>query len=631
MKFQVRHPVQRGFRLYAALIVSITAFVVSSCSENLKPQIILDYSVESCFTAYNWNRELSPSGSHYAKSLGQDTLLYSDQNGFTLIEGANPLIWVSRYQLLMSGPAGEVYLWENNELTHQPDLTKLYKSIKNKIVKVDGNGFFAINGDTISYLDVQSGLHIFNVPLESLTRAKDMQIVIGDAGEKLLMLQSVYYAEGDVSLRASIFNERKQLETYELNDAFGFFFDYSKKNNTGEIHAVDRIDDFLCPVSVRGDRSNIEKLIECGQAGIKDVSSVWLDDNDNIIAVSAYDQFGEIFLETGLSEIASGKNVSIGNVRDGFVSLVDLNDGESSFLTYDLENRSYSTTSQDLNSKICWPNGQFGERVSYSGSAGDMISGFYFEPESLPIKGIVVYLHGGPHETATDYISEDQFRFKFLEDGYAIFHLNYKGTLGFGSRFLELGYAGRQFETISEDIDLAFEAVSGLSAAPENPKKIVYGHSWGGYLALLKANQNSAPDDKISYFVHSGLCNPYVDIENTRFGERGTSISEITNPRLSEFQMNLLYGSLGIAPKDFNEEIFAKLNLCPVTFDEADIVFLHGRNDNNAPYDGNMQILQDADFSGLEFIILDSDHYSTPKRDEYQSIYEQVILKINDH
>ncbi|WP_329068766.1 S9 family peptidase [Amycolatopsis sp. NBC_01480] len=93
----------------------------------------------------------------------------------------------------------------------------------------------------------------------------------------------------------------------------------------------------------------------------------------------------------------------------------------------------------------------------------------------------VFSLHGGPHAADEDRFSA--YRATWLDAGFAVVEVNYRGSTGYGSAWRD-AIEGRPGLTELEDVaavhDWAVE--SGLS---DKDKCVVNGASWGGYLSLL--------------------------------------------------------------------------------------------------------------------------------------------------
>jgi dipeptidyl aminopeptidase/acylaminoacyl peptidase len=90
-------------------------------------------------------------------------------------------------------------------------------------------------------------------------------------------------------------------------------------------------------------------------------------------------------------------------------------------------------------------------------------------------------LHGGPHSSDEDRFSA--YRAVWIDAGFAVVHVNYRGSTGYGSAWRD-AIEGRPGLTELADVAAVHEwAVnSGLA----DPKRcVVAGASWGGYLSLL--------------------------------------------------------------------------------------------------------------------------------------------------
>lgn len=102
-------------------------------------------------------------------------------------------------------------------------------------------------------------------------------------------------------------------------------------------------------------------------------------------------------------------------------------------------------------------------------------------PQSQPPYATVFLIHGGPESA-----DEDAFRARraaYAEAGYAVMHVNYRGSTGYGSIWRD-AITGRPGLTECEDIAAVHDwALSSGLADPA--RSILSGVSWGGYLTLL--------------------------------------------------------------------------------------------------------------------------------------------------
>jgi dipeptidyl aminopeptidase/acylaminoacyl peptidase len=90
-------------------------------------------------------------------------------------------------------------------------------------------------------------------------------------------------------------------------------------------------------------------------------------------------------------------------------------------------------------------------------------------------------VHGGPHGADEDRFSA--YRAVWLDAGFAVVHVNYRGSTGYGSAWRD-AIEGRPGLTELEDIAAVHDWA--LSSGLADPARCVLnGASWGGYLALL--------------------------------------------------------------------------------------------------------------------------------------------------
>jgi dipeptidyl aminopeptidase/acylaminoacyl peptidase len=93
----------------------------------------------------------------------------------------------------------------------------------------------------------------------------------------------------------------------------------------------------------------------------------------------------------------------------------------------------------------------------------------------------VFSVHGGPHASDEDRFSA--YRAAWLDAGFAVVEVNYRGSTGYGSAWRD-AIEGRPGLTELEDIAAVYDwAVADGLADPA--RTVVEGASWGGYLTLL--------------------------------------------------------------------------------------------------------------------------------------------------
>jgi dipeptidyl aminopeptidase/acylaminoacyl peptidase len=123
--------------------------------------------------------------------------------------------------------------------------------------------------------------------------------------------------------------------------------------------------------------------------------------------------------------------------------------------------------------------------VSFPARDGLTIHGYLTLPLGVPAQGrsMVLLVHGGPWtRDAWGFNSSAQW---FANRGYAVLQPNYRGSTGYGKRFLHAG--DRQWgKTMHTDL---VDAVNwAVAQGIADPKRVaIYGGSYGGYSALAGA------------------------------------------------------------------------------------------------------------------------------------------------
>ncbi|MEO7050242.1 MAG: S9 family peptidase [Rhodanobacter sp.] len=112
---------------------------------------------------------------------------------------------------------------------------------------------------------------------------------------------------------------------------------------------------------------------------------------------------------------------------------------------------------------------------------GLALHGFLTLPQGTPPFPMVVVIHGGPHGIADQwgYDSEVQM---LATRGYAVLQVNYRGSGGYGEKFLQRGY--RQWGLSMQD-DVTDATLWAVKQGYADPRRMcLYGGSYGGYAAL---------------------------------------------------------------------------------------------------------------------------------------------------
>jgi dipeptidyl aminopeptidase/acylaminoacyl peptidase len=114
---------------------------------------------------------------------------------------------------------------------------------------------------------------------------------------------------------------------------------------------------------------------------------------------------------------------------------------------------------------------------------GGQVHALYARPSGAsdgPLPTIFA-LHGGPHSHDEDRFSA--YRAVWLDAGFAVVHVNYRGSSGYGSKWRD-AIEGRP--GLTELADVAAVHAWAVEKGLADPSRcVVNGASWGGYLSLL--------------------------------------------------------------------------------------------------------------------------------------------------
>lgn len=101
--------------------------------------------------------------------------------------------------------------------------------------------------------------------------------------------------------------------------------------------------------------------------------------------------------------------------------------------------------------------------------------------KNLPM---VMYVHGGPHGIRDDWGWEPAVQF-LANRGYAVMQMNYRGSGGYGDKFLSSGY--RKWGTTMQDDLTDSVKWAENQGIVDSTRVCIFGGSYGGYAALMSA------------------------------------------------------------------------------------------------------------------------------------------------
>jgi dipeptidyl aminopeptidase/acylaminoacyl peptidase len=157
----------------------------------------------------------------------------------------------------------------------------------------------------------------------------------------------------------------------------------------------------------------------------------------------------------------------------GTYIFIDFSTGDSSTIAFDYP---------DLKTEWMAPR----QAIDYTAADGTPIHAYLtLPPGRETAKGLplVVIPHGGPE--ARDYLAFDWWAQAVAASGYAVLQPNFRGSTGYGLKFVEAGHGewGRKMQT-----DLSDGVRDLVRRGIVDPKRVaIFGASYGGYAALAGA------------------------------------------------------------------------------------------------------------------------------------------------
>jgi hypothetical protein len=211
-----------------------------------------------------------------------------------------------------------------------------------------------------------------------------------------------------------------------------------------------------------------------------------------------------------------------------------------------------------------------GTAISATAVDGVPAHGFLFVPAARPPKGLILELHGGPRTAHVNLLTSTIVR-AWLERGYAVAAVNYRGGTGYGRALLEKPYGGG-LDGMLHDVDAIRRAsLEKLGQRPTLPV-VIHGVSYGGFLAI-KAGVESDQAYR-AVIVDSAVCRLKSSVDNV--GYAGESLSNVSVPDYSLHKLRLATNPDGKV---------RDVDLCNKRIGgDAKVIVVHAEGDPIAPY-----------------------------------------------
>jgi dipeptidyl aminopeptidase/acylaminoacyl peptidase len=243
--------------------------------------------------------------------------------------------------------------------------------------------------------------------------------------------------------------------------------------------------------------------------------------------------------------------------------------------------------------------------VRYPTFDGRSIPAWFYKPaakddQRLPV---IVMVHGGPESQFQPYFHF--FIQYFVQQGYAVFAPNVRGSTGYGKAYSHLDDIEKRMDSVA---DLA-HAAQWLKQRPDidGDRLVVYGGSYGGFMVLSALT--TYPDLWAAGVDIVGVSNFVTFLENTSAYRRGTREAE--------------YGYLS-RDREFLESISPNRHLDRL---RAPLLVVHGANDPRVPLGEAQQIVAALEARGVptQLLVFDDEGHGIIKLKNKLVMYPIVV------
>jgi len=248
------------------------------------------------------------------------------------------------------------------------------------------------------------------------------------------------------------------------------------------------------------------------------------------------------------------------------------------------------------------------ELVRYESFDGLEIPAFLTLPDGPGPHPVVVDVHGGPESQRRPYFLA--LRQYFVDNGYAVFEPNVRGSSGYGTRYMNLDDVEKRMDSVA-DLD---RGAAWLAARDDvdADRIVAYGGSYGGFMVLAALTEY--PDRWAAGVDVVGIANFVTFLENTGEWRREHREAE--------------YGSLD-EDREFLESISPINNVERIA---APLLVLHGANDPRVPVGEAEQIAEEAaEHVPVEKLVFEDEGHGFSKLENRITAYRRVVDFLDEH
>jgi dipeptidyl aminopeptidase/acylaminoacyl peptidase len=438
-----------------------------------------------------------------------------------------------------------------------------------------------------------------------------------------------------------VFDNYSQLCVAEKSDGVNYEYYYRKNNsqefrkiksyiNQGTFTIIAFSSDARTAYAISSINSDTEALVEVDAPTGEIIREVFKHPNVDLYSLSSGTNFASIgsvtyhtdkpkieYFDTTLEAVYNRLSallpadgfISIGSYDISFTKFIistssDINRGK--YYLYDYAADSLELLS-DLNNIPSEHNAKMAP-ISYKSRDGITIHGYLTLPNNTEAKNlpVVVNPHGGPW--ARDYWSFNPEAQMLANRGYAVLQMNFRGSVGYGKNFLNLG--DKQWGlNMQNDITDGVNWLIKIGVA--DPERVaIYGASYGGYAAL--SGMATTPELYAAAVDYVGVSNLFTFLN--------------TIPSHWKPQLNMFYKRVGdpVADKEQFEKTSPALNADKI---KKPVFIAQGANDprvNKAEAEQMVKALAGNNVP-YEYMLKENEGHGFAKLENQLEFYNQMI------
>jgi len=248
------------------------------------------------------------------------------------------------------------------------------------------------------------------------------------------------------------------------------------------------------------------------------------------------------------------------------------------------------------------------ELVHYESFDGLEIPAFLALPDGDGPHPVIVDFHGGPEAQRRPFFMS--LRQYFVDNGYAVFEPNVRGSSGYGKRYMNLDNVRNRMDSVKD----GKAGVDWLGARDDvdDDRIVAYGGSYGGFMVL--ASLTEYPETFAAGVDIVGIANFVTFLENTGDWRREHREAE--------------YGSLA-EDREFLESISPTNNAEKI---RSPLLVLHGANDHRVPVGEAEQIAEQAsEHVPVEKLVFEDEGHGFAKLENRITAYQTVVEFLGEH